>query len=60
MRTPILTVKPEDEEPHWAEDWSTIVCPEGWAYVRDTDHDGGSCAIYRHKSGRTVHVELPD
>ena len=57
--TPILTSKPDDQ-PRWADDWSTIVVPEGWHYVRDMEHDGGDCAIYRHDDGRTVHVELPD
>jgi len=48
------------ESPHWASDWSEIVVPEGWVYLRDEDHDGGTCAIYQHKDGSTVHVELPD
>jgi hypothetical protein len=49
------------DEPHWAKDWSKIVCPEGWTYVTDVDHDDGTCAVYRDDAtGRTVHVELPD
>ena len=50
-----------NEEPHWAADWSKIVCPAGWVYVEDVDHDDGTCAVYRHEAtGRTVHVEIPD
>ena len=29
---------PLTDEPHWAKDWSKIVCPEGWTYVTDVDH----------------------
>lgn len=48
------------DRPRWANDWSKIIVPEGWVYVRDEDHDYGTCAVYRYRNGSTVHVELPD
>lgn len=44
----------------WKEDWSGI---EAFSadYVRDVDHDDGTCAIYRCRlCGGEFHVELPD
>lgn len=47
--------------------WSgaTVKCgdcgSEDVEYVRDEEHDGGDCEVFRCNScNRTLHIELPD
>ena len=45
----------------WSDAEVLCRCRSKTEYLRDEDHDGGSCEIFKCLAGcGTIHVELPD